>query len=314
MWKRSAKTSWCWGGAGLLAQGRIDALKQPHDRQFEVRVKGDPLAFAGRLAARGIAAVPSDDHLLVQLPEGTSPAVLWETAGETGEQLRALRPRRSTLEEIFLAPWRKKTDADSRPGISALERPAYGPCLALADDYPARCSRPAQESLGLAPAPGACLPAFILSGFLVLWGLFEQKSSLLTPLLFLFQGLPEELRAGPRGYRTTFWTLAFNQFLDVQLFFAMGLVLLVGPELISQDLRFNAMPLYLRDRSGGSTTSRENSVSSLPILAPSWSCRSCWRSASGSPSALIPWCFAIPGACWRPRSPTVRWSCYQRAH
>ncbi len=91
---------------------------------------------------------------------------------------------------------------------------------------------------------GACLPAFILSGFLILWGLFEQKSSLLTPLLFLFQGLPEELRAGPRGYRTTFWTLAFNQFLDVQLFFAMGLVLLVGPELISQDLRFNAMPLY----------------------------------------------------------------------
>ncbi len=91
---------------------------------------------------------------------------------------------------------------------------------------------------------GACLPALILSGFLMLWGLFEQKSSLLTPLLFLFQGLPEELRAGPRGYRTTFWTLAFNQFLDVQLFFAMALVLLVGPELISQDLRFNAMPLY----------------------------------------------------------------------
>lgn len=91
---------------------------------------------------------------------------------------------------------------------------------------------------------GACLPALILSGFLVLWGLFEQKSSLLTPLLFLFQGLPDELRAGPRGYRTTFWTLAFNQFLDIQLFFAMALVLLVGPELISQDLRFNAMPLY----------------------------------------------------------------------
>ncbi len=91
---------------------------------------------------------------------------------------------------------------------------------------------------------GACLPAVVLSGFLLVWGLFEQKSSLLTPLLFLFQGLPEELRAGPRGYRTVFWTLAFNQFLDVQLFFAMALVLLVGPDLISQDLRFNAMPLY----------------------------------------------------------------------
>jgi ABC-2 type transport system permease protein len=91
----------------------------------------------------------------------------------------------------------------------------------------------------------AWAPALILSGFLVLWGLFEQKSSLLTPILFLFQNLPEELRAGPRGFRTEFWTIAFNQFFDVELFFSMLLVLLVGPELISQDLRFNAIPLYL---------------------------------------------------------------------
>jgi ABC-2 type transport system permease protein len=91
----------------------------------------------------------------------------------------------------------------------------------------------------------ATLPAFILCLFLMFWGLFEQKSSLLTPLLFLFQGLPEQLRAGPRGFRTEFWTIAFSEFLDVELFFSMVLVLLVGPELISQDLRFNAMPLYL---------------------------------------------------------------------
>ena len=88
-------------------------------------------------------------------------------------------------------------------------------------------------------------PALLLSSFLIVWGLFEQKSSLLTPYLMFFQNLPEELRAGPRGYRTTFWTLAFRQFFDIQLFFSMILVLLVGPDLISQDLRFNAMPLYL---------------------------------------------------------------------
>ncbi len=91
------------GRGRLLAQGRIEDLKQPHDRQFEVRVKGDPIAFADRLAARGINAVPADDHLLVQLPEGSDRAVLWETAEQAGEQVRALRPRRSTLEEIFLS-------------------------------------------------------------------------------------------------------------------------------------------------------------------------------------------------------------------
>ena len=66
----------------------------------------------------------------------------------------------------------------------------------------------------------------------------------MTPFLFLFQGLPDELRAGPRGFRNTFWTLAFSQFLGIQIYIGMFLVLLVGPELISQDLRFNAMPLY----------------------------------------------------------------------
>lgn len=91
----------------------------------------------------------------------------------------------------------------------------------------------------------AWAPALILSGFLILWGLFEQKSSLLTPINFLFHNLPQELQAGPRGFRTEFWTIALGRFFDVELFFAMLLVLLVGPELISQDLRFNAIPLYL---------------------------------------------------------------------
>ena len=90
------------GRGRLLAQGRIDELKQPHDRQFEVRVKGDPLAFAGLLARRGITAAPADDHLLVELPPGATRQLLWETAGQAGEQVRALRCRRSTLEEIFL--------------------------------------------------------------------------------------------------------------------------------------------------------------------------------------------------------------------
>jgi ABC-2 type transport system permease protein len=84
-----------------------------------------------------------------------------------------------------------------------------------------------------------------LAFFLTIWGLFEQKSSFLTPLLIFLQNLPEELKAGPRGFRTTIWTLAFRQFFDIQLIFPMILVLLVGPDLISQDLRFNAMPLYL---------------------------------------------------------------------
>lgn len=90
----------------------------------------------------------------------------------------------------------------------------------------------------------AWIPALALSAFLIVWGLFEQKSSLITPFLVLLQNLPEELKQGPRGFRSTFWTIAFGLFFEVQMFLTMILVVQVGPDLISQDLRTNAVPLY----------------------------------------------------------------------
>jgi ABC-2 type transport system permease protein len=91
---------------------------------------------------------------------------------------------------------------------------------------------------------GAWLPALALATFLALWGLIEQKSKLIMPLLGLFQNLPPEIMEGPRSFRLTFWTIAYQFFFQFEMFFAMILVLLVGPELISQDIRFNAIPLY----------------------------------------------------------------------
>jgi ABC-2 type transport system permease protein len=92
---------------------------------------------------------------------------------------------------------------------------------------------------------GAWVPALGLAALLAFWGLFEQKSDFIKPFLFLFQGLPEEIREGPRGFRTTAWTFLFNGFLGIELTLSMVLVLLIGPDLISQDLRYNAIPLYL---------------------------------------------------------------------
>ena len=89
------------------------------------------------------------------------------------------------------------------------------------------------------------MPALCLVAFLVFWSLLEQQAPIIQPLLGLLQGLPEEVRQGPKNYRVMMWTLAFNFFFMVQLFFSMVLVLIVGPDLISKDLRFNALPLYL---------------------------------------------------------------------
>lgn len=91
----------------------------------------------------------------------------------------------------------------------------------------------------------AYLPAIVLVVVLSLWGLVERQSALIEtvkPYLTVLLGQP--ILAGPREYRVEIWTLCFHYFLSWELWFSMLLVLLVGPNLISQDLRYNALPLY----------------------------------------------------------------------
>lgn len=90
----------------------------------------------------------------------------------------------------------------------------------------------------------AFIPAAMLATFLVFWGLLEQESKLIEPFMFLVRALPDEVAAGPKAYRAAVWTMAFDQFYLIATFIALVLVLAVGPDLVSQDLRFNAMPLY----------------------------------------------------------------------
>ena len=89
------------------------------------------------------------------------------------------------------------------------------------------------------------LPAAALVFMLCLWGLVENKSPLVegfTPMLTSLFG--KEMLANPKQYRLVVWTLCFDRFLLFELYCSMIVVLLVGPGLISQDLRFNALPLY----------------------------------------------------------------------
>src|SRR5262249_54146197 len=56
--------------------------------------------------------------------------------------------------------------------------------------------------------------------------------------------LSPEAIASPQKFRFIFWTYAYHIFFQTEVVFSMLLVLLIGPNLISQDLRFNALPLY----------------------------------------------------------------------
>jgi ABC-2 type transport system ATP-binding protein len=90
------------GHGALLAQGNIQAMKQAHPRSFDVRVKGEAGPFVARVRAAGAIVEADDDGLRVQLPEGQSTDLLWRIAAEMGEQIRYLRPHRSSLEDVFL--------------------------------------------------------------------------------------------------------------------------------------------------------------------------------------------------------------------
>jgi ABC-2 type transport system permease protein len=88
----------------------------------------------------------------------------------------------------------------------------------------------------------AWVPALVLVVAMALWGLFEQGTEGVQHLLRAV--LPPGLIADPHVYRQAVWTLAYSIFFKFELFFVMLLVLAAGPNLISQDLRFNALPLY----------------------------------------------------------------------
>src|SRR5947209_6716721 len=88
----------------------------------------------------------------------------------------------------------------------------------------------------------AWVPALALVVALALWGLFEQGSEgvlgLLRPIL------PPGIVDDPHAYRAAMWTLAYSYFFKFEMFCIMLLVVIAGPNLISGDLRFNALPLY----------------------------------------------------------------------
>ncbi len=90
----------------------------------------------------------------------------------------------------------------------------------------------------------AWLPAIGLAVALAIWGLVEQKSTLIQPLMSTLSFLGPEILNDPKSYRLEVWTICYDYFLLTELRFSMVLILLVGPSLISQDIRFNALPLY----------------------------------------------------------------------
>jgi ABC-2 type transport system ATP-binding protein len=86
----------------IAAQGPIDALKGPSGRVFELRVKGDALAFIEVLKQRRIDCHATDEDVMrAFVPDGLGPRDLFALAAAHGVQVRHLRPSVPTLEDVF---------------------------------------------------------------------------------------------------------------------------------------------------------------------------------------------------------------------
>ena len=89
-----------------------------------------------RHSSAGCSISRRDDVLVVGIPDGQSPRLLWEAAAGAGEQIRYLRPQRSTLEEVFLGTTGQSAKlttlkdllalAKAKPGAVTYGAPGHG--------------------------------------------------------------------------------------------------------------------------------------------------------------------------------------------
>jgi ABC-2 type transport system ATP-binding protein len=88
--------------ARIATQGPIEELKGPRGSVFELRVKGDRVAFARVLDAAGMTSKAAEEDIMrVFVPDEKGALALFQLAAREGVQVRHLRPSVPTLEDVF---------------------------------------------------------------------------------------------------------------------------------------------------------------------------------------------------------------------
>jgi len=86
----------------VAAQGPITELKGPAGKVFELRIKGDLVAFTEVLRAKGFECHSTDEDVMrVYVPDSAGPQALFALATEHKVQVRHFRPSVPTLEDVF---------------------------------------------------------------------------------------------------------------------------------------------------------------------------------------------------------------------
>lgn len=93
-------------GGRVVAEGHVPTLAAQMGQVVELRLRADAdarAAFVARLEARGLGVTAAPDGgLHLQLPDTQTSTEIFRLAVETGVQVRHLRPRVASLEDMFL--------------------------------------------------------------------------------------------------------------------------------------------------------------------------------------------------------------------
>ena len=236
------------GSGKLLAEGKIQELKQVHEQMFEVRLKADTGPFAAAARRAGLHDRRSATMCcVVRIPGGRVAA---DAVGSGG------RPRASRSATCGRSAARSKK-CSSTPWSEAVM-----PIFDQGYQHWSGAARRATPGAGWRSRGTACASA--LAGRSIrlvlfvavaararagvracLWGLLERKSDAdhVDHAAAAAFSIPRSWPArGPIASKSGRSASAISW--HVELCFSMVLILLVGPNLISQDLRYNALPLY----------------------------------------------------------------------
>ena len=104
------------GGGEVLTIGRIDEMNKPHLKQYSVEVLGTLGDLPEALEALSVTVIGRVDGMLeIELPSERDQTLVLEAARSAGVTLRGLHPKRSSLEETFMAAIGKQQDLVREP-------------------------------------------------------------------------------------------------------------------------------------------------------------------------------------------------------
>ncbi len=115
------------GRGRVLAEGVIEEMRRPSDWECTVRFsRGTVEEFKSRLAAARVECLSEEDdgRLALKLPAAGRHDLVLRAAAESATQLRELRPKRSSLEEMFLKAIESQHSTRAEPADSPDENGA----------------------------------------------------------------------------------------------------------------------------------------------------------------------------------------------